>query len=63
MRAVLIVLATLISCAPVSYAGPIKFFNNTDLGTWLASNGFNCVPHSIFCCALTKNVHIRGNFR
>ena len=58
MRAVLIVLATLISCAPVSYADSVKFSGNTDLGTWLASNGFSCVPALDFLlCSYGERAH------
>lgn len=58
MKAILVVLAALISCAPVSYADPIKFSNNTELGTWLASNGFSCVPALDFLlCSYQERAH------
>lgn len=58
MKAILIVLAALISCAPTSYADPAKFSNNTDLGTWLASNGFSCVPALDFLlCSYQERAH------
>lgn len=58
MRAFLVMLATLIGCAPVSYADPVKFSSNSDLGTWLASNGFSCVPALDFLlCSYQERAH------
>ncbi|MGH3725299.1 MAG: hypothetical protein ACRDUS_14410 [Mycobacterium sp.] len=58
MKAALVVLVALISCAPVSYADPVKFSSSAELGTWLASNGFSCVPALDFqLCSYQEKAH------